>query len=96
VSCCHNHSSHAAACNIITAGDALRGYLPAACPTVAAVTALDETGAAAAGFSNFLSLNGASPEDQARVIAAPGSKIRSTISYAKVRVQSLLAGCQDL
>ncbi|WIA19325.1 hypothetical protein OEZ85_003957 [Tetradesmus obliquus] len=64
-------------------GDALRGYLPAACPSVAAVTAVDETGSAAASFSNFLEVNGATPEDQARIIAAPGTKIRSTISFAK-------------
>lgn len=71
------------------AGDALRGYLPAACPSVAAVTAVDETGSAAASFSNFLEVNGATPEDQARIVAAPGTKIRSTISFAKVGCWSL-------
>jgi hypothetical protein len=72
------------------AGDALRGYLPAACPSVAAVTAVDETGSAVAGFSNFLAANGATPEDQARVIAAPGTKIRSTISFAKVGLAAIV------
>jgi hypothetical protein len=67
-------------------GASLRGYLPVSCPSVAAVTAVDETGAAAAGYSNFLAANTATAEDQARVIAAPGTKIRSTISYAKVRL----------
>lgn len=101
--CCNNPSLHllqlcSAAADVIIvplrtrlafAGDALRGYLPAACPSVAAVTAVDETGSAAASFSNFLEVNGATPEDQARIIAAPGTKIRSTISFAKVGCWSL-------
>ncbi|KAF8062950.1 apr [Scenedesmus sp. PABB004] len=62
------------------AGEALADYLPAACPGVAAVTALDGAGDGPAGFSNWLPAD-AAPEERRRVVAAPGSDINSTVSF---------------
>lgn len=65
-------------------GSSIRGYLPAACSTVAAVTAVDNDGSEAASYSNFLSTAEATPEEMARMIAAPGTDIMSTISFLRV------------
>jgi subtilisin family serine protease len=60
----------------------MRGYLPASCPTVVAVTSMDPGSNSVSSFSNFLP-TAAEPADKARLIAAPGSAILSTISYAR-------------
>jgi subtilisin family serine protease len=58
----------------------LRGYLPASCPTVVTVTSMDPGSNTVSSFSNFLPTD-AAPADKARLIAAPGNAILSTISY---------------
>lgn len=63
-------------------GAATAGYLPASCPSVVAVTAMDPAKNTAASFSNFMRQDAGSSE-LARVIAAPGVSILSTVSYAK-------------
>jgi subtilisin family serine protease len=60
----------------------LRGYLPASCPTVVAVTSMDPGSNSVSSFSNFLSTD-APTADKARLIAAPGNAILSTISYQR-------------
>jgi hypothetical protein len=47
-----------------------------------AVTAMDPSSNSASAFSNFLG-EPAAPADRARVLAAPGSAILSTISFAR-------------
>jgi subtilisin family serine protease len=59
-----------------------RGYLPASCPTVIAVTSMDPSSNTVSSFSNFMPDNSAAA-DKNRVIAAPGSAILSTISYGR-------------
>lgn len=63
-------------------GSDVQGFIPAACPTVAVVTAVDSAGSSPASFSNFLAAT-ASDADKARVIAAPGVNIMSTTPYAR-------------
>lgn len=63
-------------------GTNVQGYLPASCPTVATVTALDADGLSAATFSNYMASD-APVDELARVLAAPGTYIRSTIPYAQ-------------
>lgn len=63
-------------------GSDIHGFIPAACPTVAVVTAVDSAASVPASFSNFLPAT-ASDADKARVIAAPGVNIMSTTSYAR-------------
>jgi subtilisin len=63
-------------------GTSMRGYLPASCPSVMAVTSMDPATNMPSSFSNWLPTD-ASPADLASVIAAPGSSIRSTISYTR-------------
>lgn len=63
-------------------GSSMQGYLPASCPSVAAVTAVNADGTGAASFTNFLPAT-AAEELGAHVIAAPGTNIRSTVSYAR-------------
>ncbi|KAF8058906.1 Subtilisin BL [Scenedesmus sp. PABB004] len=63
-------------------GSAIDGYLPAACADVAVVTALNADGSAPADFSNYMSAD-ASPADRARVLAAPGTDVLSTVSFAR-------------
>ncbi|KAF6259725.1 peptidase S8/S53 domain-containing protein [Scenedesmus sp. NREL 46B-D3] len=58
----------------------MRGYLPAACPSVIAVTSMDTASSTPSSFSNFLQ-EPASAADKACIIAAPGSAILSTMSY---------------
>lgn len=58
------------------------GYLPAACPTVIAVTSMDPAAGSASSFSNFLA-EPASAAEKGSVMAAPGNAINSTISYAR-------------
>jgi hypothetical protein len=60
----------------------LLNYLPAACPTVAAVTAVDASSGAPSAYSNFLPAD-ASDAQKARVIAAPGSGVLSTMSIQR-------------
>ena len=62
-------------------GAEVEGYMPAGCPTVAVATALDSDGIAAASFSNYMPVK-APPTELARVVAAPGTYILSTVSYA--------------
>lgn len=57
-----------------------RGYLPASCPTVVAVTSMDPASNSASSFSNFMPTD-AAPVDTSRTIAAPGNAILSTMSY---------------
>jgi subtilisin family serine protease len=59
-----------------------RGYLPASCPTVVAVTSMDPASNTVSSFSNFMPTDAAAG-DRSRVIAAPGNGILSTISYAR-------------
>jgi len=59
-------------------GASIKGYLPGGCPSVAVVTAIDADGIAAAGYSNYMPITSA-PLDLNRVVAAPGSFIRSTV-----------------
>uniref|UniRef100_A0A383WF35 Peptidase S8/S53 domain-containing protein n=1 Tax=Tetradesmus obliquus TaxID=3088 RepID=A0A383WF35_TETOB len=59
-----------------------RGYLPASCPTVIAVTSMDPASNTPSSFSNFMPADAAAA-DKNRVIAAPGNGILSTISYAR-------------
>jgi subtilisin family serine protease len=59
-----------------------RGYLPASCPTVIAVTSMDPSSNTVSSFSNFMPED-AAPADKSRVIAAPGNGILSTISFAR-------------
>ncbi|WIA19223.1 hypothetical protein OEZ85_003863 [Tetradesmus obliquus] len=61
-------------------GTDLRGYLPASCPTVVAVTSIDPASNSASSFSNYLPAD-APAADKARLIAAPGNAILSTVSY---------------
>ncbi|WIA09993.1 hypothetical protein OEZ85_010205 [Tetradesmus obliquus] len=63
-------------------GEDIRGYLPAACPTVIAVTSMDPAAGSASSFSNFLA-EPASAAEKGSVMAAPGNAINSTISYAR-------------
>ncbi|KAF8070961.1 GCN2 [Scenedesmus sp. PABB004] len=63
-------------------GSDMAGYLPASCPAAVAVTALDTAANTPAYFSNWLPST-AAPADQARVLAAPGTAVRSTISFAR-------------
>lgn len=60
----------------------LQGYLPAACPSVAAVTAVNADGSAPASFSNWIP-DSTSEDAKSNVIAAPGTDILSTTSYAR-------------
>lgn len=62
--------------------DSLLHYVPAACPTVAAVTSIDPSARSASGFSNFLPAD-APAADKARVMAAPGSGVLSTMSLQR-------------
>jgi hypothetical protein len=62
--------------------ESLLNYLPAACRTVAAVTAVDPSSGAPSAFTNFLPAD-ASDAQKARVIAAPGSGVLSTISIQR-------------
>ncbi|KAF8056376.1 thermostable alkaline protease [Scenedesmus sp. PABB004] len=59
----------------------LHAYLPANCPCVASVTAVDDDGSEPASYTNWL------PEGQRNVdhflLAAPGTGIFSTMSYEK-------------
>lgn len=57
----------------------VEGYLPASCPTVAVVTALDADGLSAAGYTNYMPAK-APASELARLIAAPGTYITSTVS----------------
>lgn len=68
-------------------GAPMQGYLPASCPTVAAVTALDVQRNTPAAFSNYLTTS-ALANDKARVFAAPGSAVLSTMSLAQRSVDS--------
>lgn len=58
----------------------IAGYFPASCPTVVAVTSMDSGANGVSSFSNYLPVD-APGADKARVIAAPGSGILSTMSY---------------
>ncbi|KAF8061332.1 apr [Scenedesmus sp. PABB004] len=62
-------------------GSDLHYYLPASCPGIAAVTAVDAEGSAAASYTNWL------PDDDVDehhfVLAAPGTAIFSTMSLDK-------------
>eukprot|EP00775_Hariotina_reticulata_P001764 gene1764-2103_t len=62
-------------------GSSIRSYLPGACPTVATVTAVDDS--RAASWSNFLPSYDSSDAEKGHVIAAPGANVLSTISFAK-------------
>ncbi|KAF6252180.1 peptidase S8/S53 domain-containing protein [Scenedesmus sp. NREL 46B-D3] len=62
--------------------DSLLNYVPAACPAVAAVTAVDPSSRAASPFSNYLPAH-APAADKARVMAAPGSGVMSTMSIQR-------------
>jgi hypothetical protein len=62
-------------------GSSIRSYLPAACPTVATVTALENT--RAASWSNFLPSYDSTDAEKAHVIAAPGASVLSSTSFAK-------------
>jgi subtilisin family serine protease len=63
-------------------GTDLRGYLPASCPTVVTVTSMDPASNTASSYSNYLPTD-AAPADKARLIAAPGNAILSTMSFAR-------------
>jgi hypothetical protein len=62
--------------------DSLLNYVPAACPAVAAITAVDTGSKSESAFSNYLPSD-ASDTDKARVLAAPGSAVLSTMSFQK-------------
>jgi hypothetical protein len=62
--------------------ESLLNYLPAACPTVAAVTSIDPSTSAPSVYSNFLPAD-VSDAAKARVIAAPGNGVLSTISIQR-------------
>ncbi|WIA36370.1 hypothetical protein OEZ86_007687 [Tetradesmus obliquus] len=62
--------------------ESLLNYLPAACPTVAAVTSIDPAAGTPSAYSNWLPAN-ASDAAQARVIAAPGNGVLSTMSIQR-------------
>ncbi|WIA10053.1 hypothetical protein OEZ85_010263 [Tetradesmus obliquus] len=62
-------------------GSSYRGYLPASCPSVMAVTAVDSTSNRPASFSSWLP-DSATAADKATVMAAPGTAINSTISFS--------------
>jgi hypothetical protein len=64
--------------------DSLLNYVPAACPTVATVTAMDPSSRSTSAFSNYLPAY-ASAADKARVMAAPGSAVLSTMSIQRER-----------
>lgn len=66
-------------------GSSLYGYLPASCPVVAAVTALDVDQNMPASFSNYLPAK-ATPYDKARTFAGPGVAVLSTMSTAQTSV----------
>jgi subtilisin family serine protease len=61
-------------------GSSVDGYLPTSCPTVAVVTALDADLTSVAAFSNYMSAS-APASELARVVAAPGTNVASTVSY---------------
>lgn len=61
-------------------GSPVDGYLPTSCPTVAVVTALDADMTSVAAFSNYMSAS-TPADDLARVFAAPGTNVASTVSY---------------
>ncbi|KAF6257327.1 peptidase S8/S53 domain-containing protein [Scenedesmus sp. NREL 46B-D3] len=63
-------------------GQDVRGSLPAACPTVIAVTSVDPQSGTPSSFSNFLS-EPATMAEKGGIMAAPGNAIKSTISYAR-------------
>jgi subtilisin family serine protease len=62
-------------------GTGIDGFLPQACPSVAVVTALGADSVSAAVFSNYVSV-ASPPADLARVLAAPGTDVVSTVSYS--------------
>jgi hypothetical protein len=62
--------------------ESLLSYLPVACPAVAAVTSIDPASGAPSAYSNFLPAD-ASDAAKARVIAAPGNGVLSTISIQR-------------
>lgn len=61
------------------------GYMPASCPTVAAVTALDVRRNEPAAFSSFLP-DTAPADDKTRLFSAPGTAVLSTMSTAQAAV----------
>lgn len=63
-------------------GADMAGYVPASCPTVMAITAIDADSNSAASYSNFLT-SAAKAADKSMLIAAPGSNIPSTMSFKK-------------
>jgi hypothetical protein len=75
-------ASAAAAGNYQTS---LRSHLPADCPAVAAVTALDGSATAPAVYSNWLPVAGAAADDMAHTFAAPGGcfYFEREISYTR-------------
>jgi hypothetical protein len=62
--------------------DSLLNYLPAACPSVATVTSVDPSSRGTSAFSNYLPSD-APAADKARVMAAPGSGVLSTMSIQR-------------
>lgn len=60
----------------------MTGYLPASCPSVAAVTAVDAEADGISAYSNWVPQS-STDELKAHVIAAPGTNIYSTMSSAR-------------
>jgi subtilisin family serine protease len=57
-------------------------WVPASLPMVATVTAIDESGQAAASFSNFLDKADPNSSNKTTLLAAPGAAIRSSVPLA--------------